>query len=76
MRTTKELTVGYAVDFELLDSVKPSINGKNTFQRLLIRRVGHQKEKFISLCSLCEIEPGSKECKECEMKLYVLGKPL
>jgi hypothetical protein len=76
MEKNKRLAVGELVDgsdFEILDSVKPSINGKNVFQRILIRRIGRRSEKIISLCNLCEVRKGSRECDNCEMEAYVLA---
>jgi hypothetical protein len=71
---------GYELfNFEILDSVKPSINGKSTYQRLLIRRIPPKGEKVISVCRICEdymaengIEKDLNECAKCELE-FVIG---
>ena len=63
-------------NFEILDSVKPSINGKDTYQRLLIRRVPATGEKVVSICKICEAwmaenenEKDLDECDRCELQV-------
>ena len=63
-------------NFEILDSVKPSINGKDTYQRLLIRRVPATGEKVVSICKICETwmtengkEKDLNECDRCELRV-------
>jgi hypothetical protein len=56
------------MDFELLDSVKPRVDGKDKFQRFLIKRA--YKEKVFSVCSLCDLAESagdSPECIRCEI---------
>jgi hypothetical protein len=67
------------LNFEILDSVKPSVNGKDKYQRLLIKRIPSTGEKVISVCKICEdymAEHGKKkdfnECEKCELEFVVL----
>jgi hypothetical protein len=66
----KEIPIGAICEFELLGMCKPSVNGKNKYNRLLIRQI--RREKVISLCEMCETKKGSKECENCEMEAYAL----
>jgi hypothetical protein len=66
-------------NFEILDSVKPSINGKNTYQRLLIRRLPATGEKVLSICAICEswmkengMEKDLNECDKCELECVIM----
>jgi hypothetical protein len=59
------------MEFEIIDSVKPSINGKSTYQRLLIRRIP-PKEKVLSICELCGLwKTNSGKCQNCEVDVIV-----
>jgi hypothetical protein len=61
---------GQPMLFEILDSVKPSVNGKDKYQRLLIRRVP-PRQKFISLCDICDHE-GWDMCETCEIEAVLI----
>jgi hypothetical protein len=61
-----------SIEFEILGTIKPSVNGKNTYQRVLIRRIP-PKEKVISICDLCEFrETDRSECENCEIEAIIL----
>jgi hypothetical protein len=58
-------------NFEILGTVKPSVNGKDKYQRLFIRRVP-PKQKFISLCDLCGYRMDGDECEKCEIEAVLI----
>jgi hypothetical protein len=75
-RKEGEMGNGNLFNFEILDTVKPRINGKDTYQRILIRRVPSTGEKVISICKICEdymAERGEKrdlnECDRCALEV-------
>jgi hypothetical protein len=55
---------GKQLEFEIVGACKPSVNGKDTYQRLLIKRIP-PKEKVISVCELL-CGRGGRECEKCE----------
>ncbi|MDR2049080.1 MAG: hypothetical protein LBP69_06470 [Treponema sp.] len=62
--------------FEIIGTVKPSVNGKDTYQRLLIKRIP-PKEKVISICELCKLwETDSSECENCEIEVVIVGEEI
>jgi hypothetical protein len=72
---------GDLFNFEILDSVKPSVNRKDTYQRLLIKRIPRNGEKVISICKICEVwmaengrEKNLDECDECELEGVIAEK--
>ncbi|MDR0586033.1 MAG: hypothetical protein LBG26_02215 [Treponema sp.] len=66
---------GMCLEFEIIGTVKPSVNGKNTYQRILIRRIP-SKEKVFSLCSLCEYrETDRSQCENCELEAVIIEQP-
>jgi hypothetical protein len=60
------------LEFEIIGAYKPSVNGKDKYQRLLIKRIP-PKEKVISICELCEFwKTDRSEYERCEVEAIAL----
>jgi hypothetical protein len=69
--TSRGMDNGELFTFEILGMCKPSVNGKDTYQRLLIRRIP-PKEKVFSICRLCGLWKTDRiKCENCEVEVIV-----
>jgi hypothetical protein len=55
---------GKQLNFEIIGACKPSVNGKDAYQRLLIKRIP-PKEKVVPIYELL-CGSGGSECEKCE----------